>query len=146
MENVLKNHRELLKARGYDEVSLNNNDPADRLFIRLQIKLSKCICKGISDKKATSFFLSTTGFFNNKTDIILFRLHYQYDPVKQQLYLKSLSAKMEDCQKLFFLLNSSSLPYSSDVYCALFHSRRMKAAKDLINNTYSVHKGKSYKL
>jgi len=141
MESVLANHRELLKLRGYDEVSLNNNDPANRLFARLQINLSKCICKGVSDKKASSFFLSTTGFFNNKTDIILFRLHYQYEPVKQQLHLKSLSARMNNCQKLFFLLNSSSLPYSSDVYYALFHSRRIKIARSLADS-YSTHKGK----
>lgn len=142
---MFASHRELLQIKGYDETTLKNNGIADRLVTRLQINLSKCICKAISDKTTTSFFLSTVGFFNDNSDVVLFRFHYQYDPVKKQLHLKSLAAKMDDSQKIFFLLNSSCLPSSHNVYSALSNARKMRLAK-LVLRANSVYNDKRLRL
>ncbi len=131
--NILDNHRELLYERGYDEIGLGSPDKPGLFMRRLERLFSDCLQKSLFDDSRKDFFIDAVGFFNNDVDLVLFNFHYEVDPAKGELELKSFIARMDGI-KLPFLLNRNmyELPQATRVHKLLCEERQRLVARKII--------------
>lgn len=127
--NILDNHRELMSERGYDEIGLGSADEPGFFMKRLEYCFSNCIAKARHDNNKQDFFIEAYGFFDGDKDMVAFNFHYEFDPQKKDINLKSFSARMGDVKKTFFLpRNSYELPFASRVYAILREERDLQVS------------------
>lgn len=132
---ILDNHRDLLSERGYDEIGLGSPDEPGLFMKRLEYHFSQCIQHAKYDPELQDYFIEAVGFFDNEKDMIAFRFHYEFDPKKKDIEIKSFSARMDDITQTFFLpRNMYELPYASKVHRMLSDKRQMQIAKELLNH------------
>lgn len=125
---ILDNHRELLQERGYDELGLGSPDEPGLFMRKLEFLFSECVRKSEYNSEKQDFFVEAYGFFNDDNDVVRFKFHYEYDPSTKDIDLKSLSAKLGDCSKVFlFSRNTYELPYALKVYKILDTVRMFNA-------------------
>lgn len=129
---TVDDHAHLLNQKEYDEISLQNGHPTGYLVEQLEEVFEKICSYSRGSNELQHFFLETQGSFSNGKDILHFKFHYQYHPSKEELHLKSLVVRMEDMQKILFLMSSRNLPAASKVYEGLVHDRDTKIARKLM--------------
>jgi len=133
--NILNNHRELLEERGYDEIGLGSPDKPGLFMEKLEFLFSTCVHEARFNKEKRDFFIEAYGFFENDNDLVVFKFHYEFDPEKKDIELKSFLARMDGIQRPFFLpRNMYQLPFASRVYRLLANERQTKLAKDIVNH------------
>lgn len=142
---ILDNHRELLEERGYDEIGLGSPDEPGLFMKKLEYLFSDCISKSMHDKEKQNFFIEAVGFFDNDKDLVSFKFHYEFDPIKKNIDLKSISTRMDETFHVVLIgPNMYHLPNTLKVYKTLCDKRqmeigrRMEKAKELINHIPAV--------
>jgi hypothetical protein len=127
----LKNHKELLIERGFDEKGLDNHYiTIEKHMERLEENFKNGLFKNIATPHIPfTFSVETKGYFNNRTDTIEFKLGYEYDPRAVSLVLKTLSAKMDET-KIYYLKNEMDLPNSQTVH--KHFSQNQKLLKEIV--------------
>lgn len=124
---IVDEHKELLKSKGYTEEALNSPDKPGsymRMFA-IQFSMNKQDAHRYNEKE--EFELKTVGFFNNDKDVLVFKLNYQYDPEKLELSITQMTAVMDGNQVNYELQRNEDLPSSAEVY------QKMTQAKKTIN-------------
>lgn len=133
--NILDEQNELLKQKGYDEVSLNS-PYKDGWFMReLEISFSLASNEAHRLNEKVEFDIKAIGFFNGDRDIVVFRFHYECDPDNLTLNIKSLSVDMEGKPKKYDLTANEDLPGSKAVYEELKEGARLQVARLIANHT-----------
>lgn len=114
---ILDNHRELLSERGYDEIGLGSPEEPGLFMKKLEYFFSDCIGRARHTNDKQDFFIEAYGFFNDDKDMVAFNFHYEFDPAKKDIAIKSLSAQMNSIKKTFLLnCNSYELPPASRIH------------------------------
>ena len=132
---ILDNHRELLRERGYDEIGLGSPDEPGLFMKRLEFLFSECVQKSRFDKSIKDFFIDAIGFFNSDTDLVVFKFHYEFDPAKKDIELKSFIARMDGIQRPFLLnRNMYELPRATRVHQLLCDDRQLQTAREILNH------------
>jgi hypothetical protein len=131
----LENHRELLEERGYGEIDLGSPEAPGTYMKQLEYLFSNCIEQSrFNSKSKKDFFVEAVGFFNNDKDLISFKFHYEFDPAKKDIELKSFIARMDSIERPFLLgRNMYQLPKATRVHQILC-DERLKTAKEIINH------------
>jgi len=125
---ILDNHRDLLSERGYDEIGLGSPDEPGLFMKKLEHFFSDCIGKARHTNSKQDFFIEAYGFFDNDRDMLAFSFHYEFDPAKKDISIKSLSARMDGIKHTFFLpRNTYELPYASKVHRMLCTQKQLQA-------------------
>lgn len=129
--NILDEQKDLLKSKGYDEVSLHSPDKEGWLMRQLQIYFSISSNDAHKFGEKNDFDLKAIGFFNHDMDMVLFRFNYEYNPETLELNIKNLQAKMDNEQVNFVLKENKGLPSSKDIYKKLSERKRLIAARKI---------------
>lgn len=133
--------------RAFEEKGLDNHYiTIERYMERLEESFKKGLFQNIATPHIPfTFSVETKGYFNNRTDVIEFKLDYEYDPRAVSLVLKTLSAKMDET-KIYYLKNEIDLPNSSTVH--KHFSQNQKLLKEIVpalDNTYGrAKKGRRF--
>lgn len=131
-DQIIEQHIYLLNAKGYHEKALNSLERQGTLATQLEKAFEKAVADACGPGDLQSFYLIITGFFNNLNDQVHFKLHYQYHPKYEQLYLKTLVVRMFQMQKILFLQRSRNLPAALKVYELLDQERTNKLSGPVI--------------
>lgn len=131
---ILDEHRELLKSKGYDETGLNSPDKEGWFARQLELHFSKSLRDAHVFDENQEFELQSTGFFNQDNDIVLFKFKYEYTPEALELNLKSITAKMGMIQVSFTLAKNADLPSSTSLHKEISkQTRRLQTAQQISN-------------
>src|SRR5690349_18223454 len=108
----LDKHREIMSDRGYDEIGLGSPDEPGHYMKQLEFLFSSCVAESrFHSQTVKDFFLEALGFFNKDTDLVLFKFHYEFDPAKKDIELKSFNARMDGSHNTYLLgSNMENLP------------------------------------
>lgn len=112
----VKNHKNFLIERGFDDKGLNNHEPTEKFMERWMEAFKNGLLQNIATYFCPfSFSVETKGFFNSSTDIVKFKFGYEYDPKAVSIILRTLTAKMDET-KIYYLKNETDLPHSLIVH------------------------------
>lgn len=112
--NLIDEHVQLLKSKGYDEESLNSPIKPGTLAKQLAEQVWKAINKNLHDRRTHVFELATCGFFNKDADIMFFKFSYLFDVNEVKLDMSEMAISMNKVEKILFLDNE--LPEAKEVY------------------------------
>lgn len=131
--NIFDEHKHLLESKGYDEKSLNSPLREGWLIEQLQINLSQSVKDAHNFQETTCFDLRPIGFFNNDAEVVLFELHYEYNPNDLQLYLKSLQASLDNNIIDLDFSNNNDVPAATKIYEYLANAEKLNRAREIAN-------------
>lgn len=129
--NILDEHRDLLKSKEYDEVSLHSPDKVGWFMRQLKIYFSVGSNDAHKFNEKNEFDLKAIGFFNHDMDMVVFKFNYEYNPETMDLNIKSLEAELDGERLRFILKENKDLPSSKEIYKNLSQDKRLIAARKI---------------
>jgi hypothetical protein len=142
----LDKHREIMSDHGYDEIGLGSPDEPGHYMKQLEFFFSSCVAESrFHSQTKKDFFIEAFGFFNQNTDLVIFKFHYEFDPAVKDIELKSFIARMDSLQRPYLLgRNMNELPQAKHVYQALFNERQLQVAKQIINRDENISQNRNH--
>lgn len=116
LDHIIEEQALLLKMNGYSEKHLRNGEAEGSYKEHLKTALQDLLNSNDSLLDIEPFRVKLFGFFNNKKDIVLFTLAYDYDPLLAQITLKEIEATLNNTPLAVPIEKGSDVWTSQELY------------------------------